>query len=574
MAKFQAPEDVSALDEAALSEAVEAALAAFSEFADIDDAELSDDQVEEMEAIAAFAETASAERANRETAAAERAAHLASLRQSMAGQSRNGDDPEDEAMDPEDADEPAETPGELPDAEDIAEEQEEGPEGDTSAPIDPAKDPKQKKASVNRSVASRAAQSATRQQAPARPQAKLVAASNVPNFAAGQQFSDLHEAGPVLMNRLRSLPTSGKGLTRNSALVIQLPETKLSQANYLGRDSELLLAASQESRLTGGSLVAAGGWGAPSEIVMDFCKQETTDGLLTIPEVTVTRGGLNYTKGPTFADVIGATSGFWDMTEAVAEAGTELKTSLRPTVPDFEDARLDAVGTMIEAGLLLRSGWPELIDRYSDLALVVHAYKMSAKTIAEIQAFTGAAINVPNGFGNAIDVLNILEVVALGERQRYALALEATLEVLLPEWVQSVIRADLANRTGVDNALAITDQQIDSYFAARGLKVQWLRGYQNLDVTTAGIATAYPATVEAIVYPAGTYVRGTSDVISLDTIYDSTNLKKNDYVHLFVEQGTVVTNPCGEGRRITIPLAANGRTAAANYAGNLFVAGV
>jgi hypothetical protein len=49
------------------------------------------------------------------------------------------------------------------------------------------------------------------------------------------------------------------------------------------------------------------------------------------------------------------------------------------------------------------------------------------------------------------------------------------------------------------------------------------------------------------------------------------NLKKNDYVHLFTEQGTVVTNPCNTGRRIEIPLAANGRTGAADITGNLFV---
>jgi hypothetical protein len=39
------------------------------------------------------------------------------------------------------------------------------------------------------------------------------------------------------------------------------------------------------------------------------------------------------------------------------------------------------------------------------------------------------------------------------------------------------------------------------------------------------------------------------------------NLKKNDYVHLFVEQGVLMTNPCGDGRRISVPFLINGRRA-------------
>jgi len=354
-------------------------------------------------------------------------------------------------------------------------------------------------------------------------------------------------------------------------VVITLPENKFNQNEYRGRDSEMLLDAANETRLNGGSLVAAGGWGAPSEILMDFCGGETTDGLINLPEVTITRGGIQYTKGPTFDEVFTASTGFWDMTEAVAEGGTVEKTSLRPEVPDFVEKRLDAVGVMIEAGLLLRKGWPEVIERYTQLALVAHQYKMHAKTINQILAYTGAAINVPGGFGNAMDLLNVLEVVAYGERQRTALGEQATLEVCLPRWAKNILKADLANRQGADiEFFNITDAQINAWFAARGLRVQWLAYWQNVDVTTAGIATKYPSTVEAIMYPAGAFVRGTSDVITLDTVYDSVNLKKNDYVHLFTEQGTMVTNPCWNGRRITLPLVANGRTGAANITTNLF----
>jgi hypothetical protein len=548
MGAFVIPTDIESLDSDALVEAVDGAFAAGRALSALPDEQITDEQAVELDALYEFHTAASTVLAARQSAAEERANRLSASRSAFA----------ESAVEDE-----------------VVEEEEEAPveEEEATAPT-PVKDT----ASARRSFASRAARATPPAQKKVAvhtaPSASLTAAADVPSFSAGQKFDNLNEAAKAIGVSLNNLPKNApKGtFSRNGAVVITLPENKFNQNEYRGRDSEMLLDAAKESRLEGGSLVAAGGWGAPSEIIMDFCSGETTDGLISLPEVTITRGGVQYTKGPTFADVMAATTGFWDMTEATAEAGTEQKTSLRPEIPDFVEKRLDAVGVMIESGLLLRQGWPEVIARYAELALVVHQYKMHAKTINQILAFTGAAVPVPNGFGNAVDVLNVLDVVAYGERQRTALAENATLEVVLPRWVKGVLKADLANRMGADiEFFNITDAQIDAWLAARGLRVQWLAYWQNLDTDTDGIATKYPATVEAIMYPAGTYVRGTSPVITLDTVYDSVNLKNNDYVHLFTEQGTVVTNPCYTGRRISLPLVANGRTGAADLTGGLFV---
>jgi len=570
MGAFVIPEDIESLDNDALAEAVDGAFAAGRTLAAIPDEEISEEQATRLGALYEFHSNASAVLGARQTAATERAERLSASRSAFSTEPEVEEEEEEKAEEaPAAPAAPAPVVSDVP-AEVEAEEEEE----------EPAAAPAVDTASARKSFASRAARKTpdAQKKAPVMevdaPRASLTAAADVPSFSAGQKFGNLTEAAKAIGVSLNNLPKGApKGThARNGAVVITLPENKFNQNEYRGRDAEMLLEAASESRLTGGSLVAAGGWGAPSETLMDFCGGETTEGLISLPEVTITRGGVQYTKGPSFDDVMAATEGFWDMTEAVAEAGTEEKTALRPELPDFVEKRLDAVGVMIEAGLLLRKGWPEVIERYTELALVAHQYKLHAKTINQILAYTGASINVPNGFGNALDVLHILDVVAYGERQRNALGEATTLEVVLPRWVKGVIKADLANRTGVD-FLNVTDAQINGWFSARGLRVQWLAHWQNVDVTTAGIATKYPATVQAIMYPAGTYVRGTSDVITLDTVYDSVNLKKNDYVHLFTEQGTVVTNPCNTGRRITIPLVANGRTGAADITAGLFVAG-
>ena len=52
--------------------------------------------------------------------------------------------------------------------------------------------------------------------------------------------------------------------------------------------------------------------------------------------------------------------------------------------------------------------------------------------------------------------------------------------------------------------------------------------------------TAFPTTVNALIYPAGTFVRGRGEVVNLEAVYDSTNIIKNDFLRLFVEEKILV----------------------------------
>jgi hypothetical protein len=538
--KFKVPESVKELEGDKLAKSIEDAIAALAEVSD----DASDEELTEAEAVLAYVTSARDEVKGREAAEQARADRIEAIRNAT-------------------KEEPKEDPEPAP-AEDAAPEA--APATEPAPVVEPVKEEKRELVDAAASVAKLSATekiAAQQKDTPVKkefPRATLVASAGNPEFESGHKFGSLAEASSAIMNRLDALPhRSGQQNVsiRNGALQIRLPENEFTQTAM--DESELLQKISKESRLTGGSLTAAGGWGAPSEKALDFCVQEELDGLINLPEIAITRGGISYTKGPTFATVLASGTGFWDMTEATAEAGVEQKTSLRPAVPTFVEQRLDAVGVMVEAGLLLRQGWPELVERYAALALKAHQYKLNQKKIAKIQAFTGAATNITNGFGNELDLLHVMELVAEGERQRNFLSTGQTLEVIAPQWARAVIRAGLAQRTGVDS-ISVTNAQIDSHFSARGLNVQWLRGYQDMPLAS-GIAVTYPDSIEFIMYPAGTYVVGAAPVITLDTIYDSVNLKKNDYVHIFVEQGILVTNPCGEGRRITLPFIATGARA-------------
>ena len=71
---------------------------------------------------------------------------------------------------------------------------------------------------------------------------------------------------------------------------------------------------------------------------------------------------------------------------------------------------------------------------------------------------------------------------------------------------------------------------------------------------------AWGASLKFLLYSAGTFVKGGQDVITLDTVYDSTLLGQNDYTALFTEEGYLVAKRGHDARVVTVPINPNGGT--------------
>jgi hypothetical protein len=537
---FNIPEDITALDDAALAAAIAAAVEASSEFAETEPADLTDEQIDSIEALASFVGNARQAQTERAEAAAARAERVQSARAALA-------------------------PTEEPPAEEAPVEEAPAEE----APAVTAAAPKAKASVINR-VAKVAPKVETE---PARPRASLTASADVPGFALGQDLDDLDQVVQAFQARLAGLPTTRlggeKGIhQRFGTAKITKARTDDLVVNERAEAQAVFDRASRESRLSGGTLVAAGGWCAPSETLYDLCTVETTEGLLDMPEVQVNRGGIRYTQGPDLSAVFADLNSIgFIQTEAQAEAGDE-KTCEVIECPDFIDVRLDAIGICIKAGILTNVGYPELVRRYIEGLLIAHQHKISANLIGRIQTLIGPAQTLADVWANAApSVLSAVELVLEGYRQQHRMSFTQTVEILLPHWILPALRADLANTWGIDN-LSVTDQMIRGWFALRGASPQFLYNYQPLTIAAGtgtggqGIATDYPDTLEFMMYPAGSYVKGTTDVINLDSVYDSVGLSTNTYTALFAEEGVLVAEMCTKGRRVSIPLAVTGNRAA------------
>jgi hypothetical protein len=316
--------------------------------------------------------------------------------------------------------------------------------------------------------------------------------------------------------------------------------------------------------------VAAAGWCAPSMTLYDLCELETVDGILQLPEIAITRGGIFFTTGPDFATIFGGT-GYWNFTEAQVIANT-VKPCMEIPCPPFTELRLNALGVCVTGGLLQRRGYPELVARFIRGALIAHLHRVNAFVIAQMAAGSTLVDFDPIPAGSLVGdntssgLLAAAEMVGVDMRYRNRMACDAMLEVVLPCWAKAQIRADMSRRTGVD-LVSISDATIDRWFADRNLNVRWVYDWQDAYsgvATGPGAAlpgiTTFPSAVEFLIYPAGTWVKGVDDIVRLETVYDSTKLSTNQYTAIFTEEGVLVAKMCPDSRRVVYPLCPSGST--------------
>lgn len=416
----------------------------------------------------------------------------------------------------------------------------------------------------------------------------LVAAANVPGFNSEQildGFGDLAKAyagrAKAFSNRLPSAKRmrgskSTKGLEYTSGAKLSDHAERFGVARLEKAPNEftiteqmstqdaydLIMRASSETRLGGNSLVAAGGWCTPSDIVYGFLELETAEGLFNISEIGAPHGGIQFTKGPQLGELLTEANLGWIMTEAQAEAGSLTKPVFDLECPDWDEVRMDAVGYALRAGLLTNTTYPQLLQRYLALALIVHARRMNALTIARISSLittTTTFATVGTSPSITADLLDSIELNATRIREQYSMGINATVEAVFPLWVKMIVRSDLSRRTGVD-MISVPDTQIEAWFKQRQIVPQFVRDYQSINggaLATAGGTdnwTTMPNKVEYMLFPAGSFVKLATNVIDLDTVYDQDNLTKNQFLAVFFEEGFAIANTGGSGVKVTVNL--------------------
>ena len=428
----------------------------------------------------------------------------------------------------------------------------------------------------------------------------LVASAGLANYDAGTPFKDLLEVAQAFEDRTASFTSMaksgmGSGDGPQQYAVAKLVRDYPDEYSVNGDETDYakLLRVADESRLPGGSLVAAdklrraeieaetpgkglvaaAGWCAPSETDYSICLQITTDGLLDAPEVQARRGGIRHNTGIDFSTLFGAGTGYFNLTEAQVASGT-VKTCLEIPCPTFIDSRLGVTGLCLTGNILSIRGYPEYTAAFTRGALAASAHQINREQIIAMIA-DSTSVNLTGtqpwtSDGSVVSqVLSAVEMAAVDLKYRLRLQQSSTLEVVMPYWILAQMRADWIRRNGGNYAemLCLADSAISSAFACRGARVQyvydWQDAFSNGAASVAGAATAITGlntSLQFLMYPAGTWIRAVSDVITLNSVYDSTKLATNQVTQLFTETGWAMIRMCPVSRVYTVPICANGST--------------
>jgi len=403
-----------------------------------------------------------------------------------------------------------------------------------------------------------------------RSEAVIVASADVPGFQQGGRLENIGQLAEAMHKRARMLPISRDGDPNIFPVASLQREFNFTlNENSTPEDMDAVLKAASDTEV----LTAAGGWCAPSEISYDFFNIVCEDGMIDLPTVGLNRGGVQYPTSPSFGDLADIDGIVWTWTEAddieAVDSASIFKPCVRVECPTFVDRRADCYGFCVTAGNLVDYAYPELITNWLRLVMAIRARATNARIIDIMLNGGGSgdaitpsiAVNHAGLLGATTSaLLSSIELSAIDYREKYSMCAEAVLEVVLPRWANAVIRADLANRDGI-SVFGVTDAMIADWFDVRNVRVQFVGDWQVRaagDPGAATPATAWPTTMDYMIFAPGTFVRGNSMSLDLGVVRDSVLNATNDHTAAWTEDCFAILKPGHESRVVTVDICGSG----------------
>jgi hypothetical protein len=410
----------------------------------------------------------------------------------------------------------------------------------------------------------------------------IVASADVPGFTQGGLVENIGKLADAMHARARMLPISRTG-DPNIYPVASLKRefTFMLDENATPKQMNEVLTAASDTDI----LLAAGGWCAPSEISYDFFNIVCEDGMIDLPTVGLNRGGVQYPTSPSFGEIVAIPDIVWSWTEQddidALTSDSIFKPCVRLECPTFIDRRADCFGFCVTAGNLVDYAYPELVANWLRFVMAIRA-KATNAGIIDIM-LNGGGSGDPISASIPVDhtgllgastsaLLQSIELSVIDYREKFSMCADAILEVVLPRWANAVIRADLANRDGID-VFGVTNGMIADWFNLRGARVQFVGDWQVREAGAAGTATPggatpleqWPDTIEYMIFAPGTFVRGNGMTLDLGVTRDSVLNSTNDHTAAWAEDCFAILKPGHESRVVTVALCPSGEIGARTF---------
>ena len=413
-------------------------------------------------------------------------------------------------------------------------------------------------------------------------------------FEAGAKLTDLRSVGDLMEQRARNMANqAGRGEKRrpndpyggvqvasiaNDWLGDRFNDTSSTEAvqAYIEKVQGNRSASAFET------LVAGGGWCAPSQNRYDFFNIACEGGMIDLPTFGVERGGINFPVSPSLADTFvpalpwytafsnATVPWLWTETDDILTVtGSTNKPCIRVPCSAMTNVRLECYGICLTAGNLADNAWPESTRNFLRLLMAAHYHASNGRYIAQIVTAAGTVITgcSDSGSGTTAPILGTAELGAWDYRTKFGMCDTDVLEWIMPAWAKGPIRADLAKRTGVSDFMCVPDSAIAQWFDCRNIRVQFVDDFQVRATGQPGAATAitqYPSFVNGLLYAAGTVARGNGMTLDLGVVRDSTLNAENDFTAAWMEECHLIARFGHEVRNYRIGICPDGTTGAAD----------
>lgn len=396
---------------------------------------------------------------------------------------------------------------------------------------------------------------------------EIVASVDVPGYRPGQEI-DLSQITEGAMRRAQGLKTAGGGTGMVASYRLPFADDLIvKDSSSAPEGSKALALAADQKRLSGGDLVASGGWCAPSETIYDIVDIACPDMLWDAPEVQLNRGGLRFFRTPTLD--VAALTFTWteaqDIAAATQPGGPEKPCYVIPC-PAPIDVRAIAVGVCLSVGILTSRFFPEMVDWYVRNSMIAHEIRIRQVMYqAALDSAATEEVTIRDSFASFSAIYEAIALQAADMVERHNLCESTQLEVVLPWWSRNLMLTDLARQQGVDVS-TLGPQDIQNAFAGLGVRVQWARGLPPaVPGAIGGVtpATTWPTTVQFLIYPSGNFQIGRGPEVNLGVIIDSVTVATNDE-KIFSEEAVALIDRMGLARAVTVEVCPNGEVGARN----------
>jgi hypothetical protein len=401
----------------------------------------------------------------------------------------------------------------------------------------------------------------------------ITAAASSPRIAPGAMLTSRDDLAEVMTETLRQMAADpehfGRKKTVARAVWSYPSERQLgtdATANSEKIEAVCGLTAGRYSPL--GALVASGGTCLPVNVDYSVPTWSTADRPVRdgLPAFEANRGGVRFVAPPDVgvASLQGTPSGAGTATQVWTEATDANPAGVtKPVwiVPCGEEqlVYVNAIPTRVQFGNMQGRFAPEQVAANTEQAIAIAAREAELELLT-LMFDASKQVKPQQYLGATRDLLSSVDLLIAQYRYSHRIPRTAGFTAVFPDWAKEVVRSDLARELAHDtdggDRLAVSDAQIDAWFAVRSINVIWaIDGLsagtygaggsaitnQFFPIATAGAEPQWPGQSDDgsfmlawLLYVEGSYQFLDGGRLDLGVVRDSTLDSTNDY-ETFVE---------------------------------------